>query len=201
MGFLDGLLKSVKREVERDVTRNAADAVVSSISNAFNKQVNNAVANANTNVSNNGAPSNDRYQGYVVPNNTQNSSASSGAQVFDEDGPKIIDGIDYAEIYNCDTNHFRTILKESFPEMTLKEDVPVKEFVNVSHGAYQSVSFLLLDGSTPKVAIQLRSPHQSTKVGTERLMKQNGIGYISLWTNFKNQKEYIEKRVKDCLWN
>jgi hypothetical protein len=61
--------------------------------------------------------------------------------------------------------------------------------------------FLLSDGATPKVAIQLRSPHMSTKVGTQMLLKQHGIGYISLWTDYKNQKEYIEKRVKDCLWN
>ena len=201
MGFLDSILKSVKREVERDVTRNAADAVASSISNAFNKQVNDAVANANTNVSNNGAPSNERYQGYVVPNNTQNGGYQPSTPVYDEDGPVIIDGIDYSQNYNCDMNHFRTILRESFPDMTITEDVPVKDFVPVSHGAYQSVSFLLSDGVTPKVAIQIRSPHQNTKLGTQRLLKSHGIGYISLWTDYKNQKEYIEKRVKDCLWN
>ena len=72
MGFLDGLLRSVKREVERDVTRHAVDAAASSISNAINNSVNQHTANANTTVSNNGAPSNERYQGYVIPNNTQN---------------------------------------------------------------------------------------------------------------------------------
>ncbi len=177
MGFLDGLLRSVKREVERDVTRHAVDAAASSISNAINNTVNQHASNANTTVATNGAP------------------------VFEEGGPKIIDGIDYAQIYHCDRDHFRSILKESFPDMTLTEDVPVKDFVPGANGAYCSVEFLLSDGSTPKVAIQLRSPHQSTKAGTQMLMKQHGIGYISLWTDYKNQKEYIEKRVKDCLWN
>ena len=202
MGFLDGLLRSVKREVERDVTRHAVDAAASSISNAINNSVNQHTANANTTVSNNGAPSNERYQGYVIPNNTQNGGYQpSPAPTYEEGGAKIIDGIDYAQIYQCDRDHFRTILKESFPNMTLTEDVPVKDFVAGANGAYQSVEFLLSDGATPKVAIQLRSPHMSTKVGTQMLLKQHGIGYISLWTDYKNQKEYIEKRVKDCLWN
>lgn len=201
MGFLDGLLKSVKREVEREVTRNAVDAAASGISNAINKQVNDTIAASTTTVNNNGAPSNERYQGYVVPNNSSNGGYKPSEPTYDEDGPVIIDGIDYSQNYSCDTNHFRTILKESFPEMTLTEDVPVKDFVPGANGAYQSVSFLLSEGVTPKVAIQLRSPHQSTKVGTQQLLKQHGIGYISLWTDFKNQKEYIEKRVKDCLWN
>ncbi|MBR5177617.1 MAG: hypothetical protein IKW90_02295 [Lachnospiraceae bacterium] len=201
MGFLDSILKSVKREVERDVTRNAVDAAASTISNAINKQVNNTIANSNTTVSNNGAPSNERYQGYVVPNNTQNGGYKPSEPVYEEDGPIIIDGIDYARIYKCDRNHFRTILKESFPEMTLTEDVAVKDIIPGLNGAYQSVEFLLSDGGTPKVAIQLRSPSQATKVGTQRQFQQHGIGYISLWTDYKNQKEYIEKRVKDALWN
>ena len=203
MGFLDSLLKSVKRDVEREVSRNAADAVASSISNAFNKKVNETIAGANTTVSNNGAPSNERYQGYVIPNNSSNGGYTpSATPEFDsEDGPKIIDGIDYAQIYNCDLNHFRTILKESFPEMSLSEDVPLNSIIPGLNGAYQSVSFLLSDGGTPKVAIQIRYPGQSTRTGSKRQCLQHGIGYISLWTDYKNQKEYIEKRVKEALWN
>ena len=199
MGFLDSIFKSVKREVERDVTRNAADAVASSISNVFNKKVNESAGNTNTGSPS--APSNDRYQGYVIPNNTQNGGYKPSEPVYEEGGPIIIDGIDYARIYNCDVKHFRDILKESFPEMTLTEDVPVKDIIPGLNGAYQSVEFLLSDGTTPKVAIQLRRPSQATKVGTQRQFQQHGIGYISLWRDYKNQKEYIEKRVKDALWN
>lgn len=202
MGIFDSLFKSVKREVERDVTRNASNAVASTISNAINKQVNNAVANSNTTVSKGGAPSNDRYQGFVVPNNTQNGGYKPSPEPeYDDEGPVIIDGIDYAQIYDCDLNHFRTILKESFPEMTIREDVPLNEIIPGLNGAYQSVSFLLSEGSTPKVVIQIRYRGQATRHGSRRQCLQHGIGYISLWTNYKNQKEYIEKRVKEALWN
>ncbi|MBR4344899.1 MAG: hypothetical protein IKP88_19705 [Lachnospiraceae bacterium] len=201
MGLFDSFLKQVKREVERDVTRNAADAVASSISNAFNQKVNDAVSQQNTHVNGVQAPSNDRYQGFVVPNNTQNGGYTPTEPVYEEDGPVIIDGIDYAQIYNCDLNHFRTILKESFPEMTLREDVPLRDIIPGISGAYMSVSFLLCDGNTPKVAIQIRYRGQATRQGSRRQCLQHGIGYISLWTNYKNQKEYIEKRVKEALWN
>ena len=202
MGFFDSLLKSVKREVEHDVSRNAANAVSSTISNAINQKVNDSIANSNTNVSTNSAPSNDRYQGYVIPNNTSNGGYTpSSAPVYEEGGPVMIDGIDYAQIYDCDMNHFRTILKESFPEMTLQEDVPLKDIIPGLNGAYQSVSFLLSEGGTPKVVIQIRYPGQATRVGSQRQCLQHGIGYISLWKNYKNQKEYIEKRVKEALWN
>jgi len=201
MGFFDSLLKGVKREVERDVSRNAANTISSTISNAINQKVNNPASNANTNVSSNTAPSNERYQGFVIPNNSSNGGYKPTEPVYEEGGPVIIDGIDYAQIYNCDMDHFRTILKESFPEMTLQEDIPLKDIIPGLNGAYQSVSFLLSEGGTPKVVIQIRYPGQSTRTGSQRQCLQHGIGYISLWKNYKNQKEYIEKRVKEALWN
>ena len=200
MGFLDGLLRSVKREVESDITRKAANTVVNGVANAFNNNTSTTAQTSNINPGAVQAPSNERYQGFVIPNNSSNGGYQPSNPTF-ENGQVIIDGIDYSQGHNCDRNHFRNILMESFPGMTLSEDVPVRDFIQGANGAYQSVSFLLSEGGAPKVAIQLRSPHMSTKVGTQRLLKQHGIGYISLWTDYKNQKEYIEKRVRDCLWN
>ena len=202
MGFLNNILKSVKREVEYDASRKAANTISNSISNLFNKKpednaANNQPAPSNTTA----APSTDRYQGFVIGGgNNQNSYQPANATVND-DGTVIIDGIDYSQNYDCDLNHFRTILKESFPEMELREDVPLNEIIPGLNRAYQSVSFLLSQGGAPKVVIQIRYPGQSTRTGSQRACQQNGIGYISLWTDYKNQKEYIEKRVKDALWN
>ena len=205
MGFLDSIFKSVKREVERDASRKAANSISnsinSSISNLFNQNGNQGSASSGNTSSGVQAPSNERYQGFVVPNNSSNGGYQPAQASYEDDGTVIIDGIDYSQKYNCDLNHFRTILRESFPDMNLREDVPLKDIIPGINGAYQSVSFLLSDGSGPKVCIQIRHPKQSTRTGSKRICQQNGIGYISLWTDFKNQKEYIEKRVKDALWN
>ena len=202
MGFLNNILKSVKREVEYDASRKAANSISNSISNMFNKKPGDAAGagQAGTPSNTTAGPSNGRYQGYVIQNNNQNSYQPAEATIND-DGTVIIDGIDYSQNYNCDLNHFRSILRESFPEMELSEDVPLNQIIPGLNGAYQSVSFLLSQGGTPKVVIQIRYPGQSTRTGSKRACQQNGIGYISLWTDYKNQKEYIEKRVKDALWN
>jgi hypothetical protein len=201
MGFLNNILKSVKREVEYDASRKAANTISNSISNLFNKKPGDNAGNTQPAAPSNTtpAPSTDRYQGFVIGGNNQNSYQPADAAIND-DGTVIIDGIDYSQNYNCDLNHFRTILKESFPDMDIREDVPLNEIIPGLNGAYQSVSFLLSQGSS-KIVIQIRYPHQSTRVGSQRVCRQNGIGYISLWTDYKNQKEYIEKRVKDALWN
>lgn len=200
MGFLNSILRSVKREVENDASRKVSNSISSSITGLFNKQ---GSSNNNTSTPSQGtpAPSNDRYQGFVIGGNSSGGSNYTPANVqYEEDGPVIIDGIDYAQIYDCKLDHFRTILKESFPDMNLREEVPLNEIIPGLNGAYQSVSFLLSQGDTPKVVVQIRYPGQSTREGSKRQCLQHGIGYISLWTNYKNQKEYIEKRVKDALW-
>ena len=202
MGFLDNILKSVKREAEHDASRKASNAISNSISNLFNKKPQDQGSAPQNNTPSNtvAGPSNGRYQGFVVQSNSSDSYKPAEAS-YNDDGTVIIDGIDYSQNYDCKPDHFRTILKENFPDMELREDVPLNQIIPGLNGAYQSVSFLLSQGGAPKVAIQLRYPHQSTRSGSQRVCQQNGIGYISLWTNYKNQKEYIEKRVKDALWN
>lgn len=202
MGFLDNILKSVKREAEHDASRKASNAISNSINNLFNKkpQGGSSAPQANAPSNTAPAPSTERYQGFVIQSNNSDSYKPAEATV-NGDGTVIIDGIDYSQNYNCNIDHFRSILKESFPDMELREDVPLNQIIPGLNGAYQSVSFLLSQGGAPKVVIQIRYPHQSTRSGSQRACQQNGIGYISLWTNYKNQKEYIEKRVKDALWN
>ena len=200
MGFLNSILRSVKRDVENDAARKVSNSISSSITGLFNKQGSNNNSQSTPSGCTPG-PSTDRYQGFVVGSNNGQPSYQPSEPVYEEDGPVIIDGIDYAQIYDCKLDHFRTILKESFPNMSLREEVPLNEIIPGLNGAYQSVSFLLSEGTTPKVAIQIRYPGQSTREGSKRQCLQHGIGYISLWINYKNQKEYIEKRVKDALWN
>ena len=204
MGLFDSIIRSVKREVENDVARAATNAAMNTIQNAFDK--NNSINNINNNNTPTPAPANtvtppqsDRYQGFVIPNN--NGSYQPAEAEYRDDGSVIIDGIDYSQRYNCDRSHFRDILKNSFPEMTLREDVPVNEIIPGLNGAYQSVTFLLSEGDVPKVAIQTRYGNQPSKAGTSRQFKQHGIGYISLWTKYKNEPAYVEKRVKEALWN
>ena len=126
MGFLNNILKSVKREVEYDASRKAANTISNSISNLFNKKPGDNAGDQQQAAPSNTtpAPSTDRYQGFVIGGNNQNSYQPADAAVND-DGTVIIDGIDYSQNYNCDLNHFRTILKESFPDMDIREDVPL----------------------------------------------------------------------------
>jgi len=209
MGFLDGLFRSVKREVENDIARKvtskAVDAVGDAVGNILNsnaKKNDNPQTGAGTQngASLNSAPSTDRYRGYTIGGGDAVPAESVRPEV-NSDGSVIIDGIDYARIYNCDTDHFRAILNKNFPDMEIKEDVPLNSIIPGISSAYKSVSFLLSQGGAPKVVIQLRYPGQSTRVGSQQICRKNGIGYISLWTDYKNQEEYIVKRVKDILWS
>ena len=190
MGFLDFVLRGVKNEVEHNIERKAANAIGQAVTGAAQNIQSSTGAAQNIQAST-GAPQNNQASvGTVIPNN--NGSAS---------GSTMIDGIDYSRNYNCNDAHFRDILTRNFPDMELREDIPLNQIIPGLNNAYQSVSFVLSQGGSPKVVVQLRYPHQATRFGSERQCKQNGIGYISLWRDYKNQEEYVVKRVKDALWN
>ena len=73
MGFLNSILRSVKREVENDASRKVSNSISSSITGLFNKQ---GSSNNNTSTPSQGtpAPSNDRYQGFVIGGNSSGGS-------------------------------------------------------------------------------------------------------------------------------
>ena len=191
MGFFDSLLRGVKNEVKYDLERKAANAIGSAVTNTIQNGINkpNVTVDSGSNTVQQSSTINN-HQGVTVPSNNPVQAS-----------PNMMEGIDYSRNYNCDDKHFREILKNNFPDMELREDVPLNQIIPGLNNAYQSVSFLLSQQGTPKVVIQLRYPHQASRKGSARECQKNGIGYISLWRDYKNQEEYVVKRVKDALWN
>nr|MCR4626002.1 hypothetical protein [Lachnospiraceae bacterium] len=67
MGFLNSILRSVKRDVENDAARKVSNSISSSITGLFNKQ---GSSNNSTPSQGTPAPSNERYQGFVIGGNS-----------------------------------------------------------------------------------------------------------------------------------
>ncbi len=198
MGFFDSIFKGVKRDLEHNLERQVAN----SVANAVNNSVQHAINNQNgSNTGNNLNPSTiGNHQGYTVPSSNPQPQPTYSNVEYDG-GNCIIDGIDYSRNYNCNDAHFRQILLNSFPGMELREDVPFKEIVPDVKGAFLPVKFLLSQGGVPKVFVDIRYPRQGTRTQAMRQSKQHGIGYVSLWRDYKNQEEYVVKRIKDALWS
>ena len=198
MGFFDSLLKGVKREVEHNVERQAVNSVSNAINNSIQNSFNNQFGSNNSNNLN--QTNIGSHQGYTIQSNNPQPQPTYNNVEYDGENC-IIDGIDYSRNYNCDDNHFRQILVNSFPDMELRENVPFKEIVPGVKGAYLPVRFLLSQGGVPKVFVDIRYPHQCTRTRAMRQSKQHGIGFVSLWRDYKNQEEYVVKRIKDALWS